>query len=137
MKKRLRKKLRQKESRTEITTPALGRTALASLATELWRMRKMITNRSHWSEAAALNIIEKCEQAVRDLGAEVEDPYGLEYRDGMTMSVLVFEECNSLHRGVHRISETVSPAVYFCDKLIEPAKVIVSIGTGERDGQND
>lgn len=136
MKRRIQKKLRSKATPGEVPVVASS-SELTSLATELWRIKKMISSRSNWSEAAALNTIEKCEHALRGLGTEIEDPCGLQYHDGMTVSVLVFEECASLHRGVHRISETVSPAVYFRNKLIEPAKVIVSIGTGENHVQND
>src|SRR5260370_38811826 len=107
MKKRLRKNIARKSSAAaEMRPPMFNTSELASLATELWRLKKMITNRSNWNEAAALNTIEKCERALRGLGTEIDDPCGLAYRDGMTVSVLVFEECTSLQRGLHKISET-------------------------------
>ena len=55
----------------------------------------------------------------------------MEFRDGMTLEVALFEETPNLKAGRKIISETLSPAVYMKDRVIQPAKVIIAIGTGK------
>ena len=70
--------------------------------------------------------------ALMALGIEIEDPEGSEYRDGMTLHVAVFDKSDRLETGQRMVSETLSPTIYFKNKLANTARVIVSVGT--KDG---
>lgn len=58
-------------------------------------------------------------------GFEVKDRTGQKYTPGMSLDVLVFEtnpQCK-----VNRITETIKPEIYYKDKLISRAQVIVTL----------
>ena len=135
MKKRLRKKLLKKHLRR---LPAGSEPAPASLsplraaAVECWRIKKLLPDFSGNKKQPVLaSSVEKVMEALEAIGIEVEDPAGLDFQDGLTVDVALFEDTSALARGVRRISETLTPTVYLNGKLICPAKVIVAVGTGD------
>jgi len=138
MKKRLKKKLLKKEQRLNqplvidrqsIVTPE----ALKSLAVECWRIKNLlpefVENKKH---AVLGSIVDKMAALLESTYVEIEDLTGSDYRDGLTVDVAVFEETGSLPRGVLKITETLSPSVYVFGKLVQSARVIVSVGTGDK-----
>ena len=102
------------------------------LALECWRIKKLLPEFQDNTKHLVLgNSVEKMLEALAKNGVEVEDPEGMEFRDGMTLDVALFEETPNLNAGKKIISETLSPTVYMKDRVIQPAKVIVAIGTGK------
>ena len=136
MKKRLKKKLLKKEQRLNLplVVDRQSRVApeqLKSLAVECWRIKNLLPDFVESKKYAVLgSIVEKMIALLESAGVEIEDPTGADYKDGLTINVAVFEETGSLRVGVRRITETLSPTVYISGKLVQAARVIVSVGTG-------
>jgi hypothetical protein len=137
MKKRLRKKLIKKEQRLNLSLVADRQSVVApeqlkSLAVECWRIKNLlpefVENKKH---PVLGSIVEKMTALLESTGVEIEDPTGSEFRDGLTINVAVFEKTGSLPNGVRKITETLSPSVYISGKLVQSARVIVSVGTGD------
>jgi hypothetical protein len=138
MKKRLKKKLLKREQGLNLPlgTDRHGTVAqkqLESLAVECWRITcllpEFVDNKKH---AVLGSIVDKMTALLESTGVEIEDPTDSPYRDGLTMDVAVFEETKSLPDGVRKITETLSPSVYVFGKLVKSARVIVSVGTGDK-----
>ena len=134
MKKRLRKKLLKK-------THAAGQIAASSpsaleddaklFAVECWRIKKLLPEFKDSKKYLVLaSSVERLFEALVACGIEIDDPEGAGFRDGMTLDVALFEKTPQLADGVRVISETLAPTVYVKNKLVQPAKVIVSVGTG-------
>jgi hypothetical protein len=135
MNKRIRKKLLRKEERNR-PSPAAGAEAstlpeqIKSLAVECWRIRNLLPEFACSKKQPVLgSVAEKMTALFASLGIEIEDPTGWEYKDGMTMNVALFENAASLPLGVRRITETLSPNLYASGKLVQSARIIVSVGT--------
>jgi hypothetical protein len=136
MKARLRKKLlkkaQQKTQRAEI--PVLS-SSMKAVATECWRIRKLLPqfqdNRKHLIVSSS---VDRITEALATLGIEIDDPEGAEYREGMTLEVAAFEETPTVKSGTRRVAECLVPAIYFCGRLAQPARVIISVGTGRDHG---
>ncbi len=75
--------------------------------------------------------VERMISELAGIGIEIEDPEQCEFREGMTLRVALFEETASLAAGKKMITETLEPAIYLNDRLVNQAKVIVSVGTGD------
>ena len=135
MKKRLKKKLEKKKKGAAMPSgPAVSEMpeSVKVLALECWRIKKLLPEFQDNTKHLVLgNSVEKMLEALAKNGVEVEDPEGMEFRDGMTLDVALFEETPNLNAGKKIISETLSPTVYMKDRVIQPAKVIVAIGTGK------
>lgn len=135
MKSRLKKKLEKKMTlaavtQRQATQPKLT-DAAALFATECWRIRKLLPEFNGNKKTLVLtSSVEKMIAALAGMGVEIDDPEQSEFRDGMTLKVALFEETASLAAGKRVITETLQPAIYLNDRLVEQAKVIVSIGTG-------
>src|ERR1700694_1775229 len=100
------------------------------LALECWRIKKLLPEFMGNKKCLVLNSsVEKMLEALAGSGVEGEDPEGMEFRDGMTLDVALFEETASLMAGKRVISETLAPTVYIKDRLVQAAKVIVLVGT--------
>lgn len=133
MKRRLQNKLLKKAAKARSSAPVpIHLTDAAKLfALECWRIQKLLPEFSGNKKYLVLmSSVEKLLQALAESGIDIEDPEKSEFRDGMTVEVALFEETTSFSQGKRVISETLEPAVYVQDKLIQPAKVIVSVGTG-------
>ena len=133
MKKRLKKKLEKKKMGAAMPpSPAVSemQESVKVLALECWRIKKLLPEFQDNTKHLVLgNSVEKMLEALAKNGVEVEDPEGMEFRDGMTLDVALFEETPNLNAGKKIISETLSPTVYMKDRIIQPAKVIIAIGT--------
>jgi hypothetical protein len=133
MKKRLKKKLEKKKMGAAMPpSPAVSemQESVKVLALECWRIKKLLPDFQDNTKHLVLgNSVEKMLEALAKNGVEVEDPEGMEFRDGMTLDVALFEETPNLNAGKKIISETLSPTVYMKDRIIQPAKVIIAIGT--------
>jgi hypothetical protein len=138
MKKRLKKKLLKKSQRPNLPLVIEGRSVVAReqlnfLAVECWRIKNLlpefVENRKH---GVLGSILDKMTTLLESAGVEIEDLTGSDYRDGLTIDVAVFEETGSLPRGVRKITETLSPSVYVFGQLVQSARVIVSVGTGDK-----
>jgi hypothetical protein len=131
--KKLAKKAHPKVDRAPDTAAVLCDGSVKVLALECWRIRKLIPefadNRKHFVLKTS---VDKMTDALIALGVEIEDPEGSEYRDGMTLHVAVFDKSDRLETGQRMVSETLSPTIYFKNKLANTARVIVSVGT--KDG---
>jgi hypothetical protein len=132
MKKRLQKKLRKKKDvaygkRAEGSPESPELTKL--LALECWRIKKLLPEFTENKKYLVLSSsIEKMLEALSKSGVDLEDPEGQEFREGMTLDVALFEDTASLAVGKSVISETLSPTLYVRDKLVQQARVIVSVG---------
>jgi hypothetical protein len=135
MKKRLKKKLEKKKMGAAMppgSTVSEMQESVKVLALECWRIKKLLPEFQDNTKHLVLgNSVEKMLEALAKNGVEVEDPEGMEFRDGMTLEVALFEETPNLNAGKKIISETLSPTVYMKDRIIQPAKVIIAIGTGK------
>ncbi len=135
MKKRQREKLQKKRLAAGLV-PLQASLPTAeeykTLATEVWRLKKALTNVAAIPNANTFTIsVERLEDALRSLKLEIHDPCGEAYDEGMTLSVSLFEKSTALPQGVKRIAETISPTVYWNGQLLQVGKVIVEIGEAE------
>ena len=101
---------------------------LASVATALWRARTKLTEDAQANLPPELRHLPRHIHAAWDAltagGVQVEDPTGQQYVAGMAVNVLTFQplegiDCDTIH-------ETIKPAVYCDDKLIQRADIIVA-----------
>jgi hypothetical protein len=127
------KKAHPKVDRASDSAALLCDGSVKVLALECWRIRKLVRefadNRKHFVLQTS---VDRMTDALMALGIEIEDPEGSEYRDGMTLHVAVFDKSDRLETGQRMVSETLSPTIYFKNKLANTARVIVSVGT--KDG---
>lgn len=102
----------------------------ALLAKECWRIKKLLPEFSANKKAPVLtSSVEKMIAALETIGIEIEDPERIEFRDGMTLKVALFEETSDLEVGKKVVTETLEPTIYHNNKIVEQARVIVSVGT--------
>jgi len=110
----------------------VGRSALSSLATEVWRIRKAVARldqpaRSAPGLAALRFAARSMERVLTELGIEIMDLHGRSYDPGMCVKVehisLASEAANG---GEARIVETLEPTVVFRGKVIAPGRVVVA-----------
>jgi hypothetical protein len=135
MKKRLQKKLHKKIADSQRASGPKNELPESAklLAVECWRIRKLLPEFKDNKKYLVLNSsIEKMTEVLATAGIEIEDPEETDFRDGMTLEVALFEETPGLAAGKRVISETLAPAVYVKDRLVQAAKVIVSVGTGDK-----
>lgn len=132
MKKRLRKKLHKKSEAAQRAAALATDNAPKSatlVAIECWRIKKLLPEFCENKKYLVLgSSIDKMLEALSQEGVEVDDPEGQEFRDGMTLDVALFEETAEIAANSRIVSETLSPTVYINNKLVQPARVIVSIG---------
>jgi hypothetical protein len=138
MRKRLRKKLLKKEQRAlpcsaDNKQPVIAPVRLKDLAIECWRIRNLLPDFACSKKQAVLrSVVDKMTALLLSAGIEIEDPTGWDYKDGMNLNVALCEDSQSLPFGVRRITETLSPNVYIDGTIVQSARVIVSIGKGEK-----
>src|ERR1700682_5894492 len=102
MNKRIKKKLLKKAQRSvplwvpdrpDVMTPEL----LKSLAIECWRIKNLLSEFGENKKQPVLgSIVDKMTLLLESAGVDVEDPTGSDYKDGLTFSVAMFEETDSL-----------------------------------------
>lgn len=133
MKQRLKKKLLKKAQAAaplQLAQPVELTDAAKLFAVECWRIQKLLPEFSDNKKYLVLtSSVDKLFEALNQSGIEVEDPEGVRFHDGMTLEVALFEKTTRISDGDRIISETLAPTVYVKGKLVQPAKVIVSVGT--------
>ena len=138
MKKRLKKKLLKKQHRAQPSSAdsqqaAIAQEQLKGLAIECWRIRNLLPDFGCSKKQAVLgSVVDKMTALLMSVGIEIEDPTGWDYKDGMNVNVALSEDSPSLPLGVRRITETLSPNIYMGGTIVQSARVIVSIGKGEK-----
>lgn len=134
MKARLKKKLAKKAGASgpnQLSSQSTPAKSASLFATECWRIRKMLPEFAGKKKFLVLqSSVERMISELATIGVEIEDPEQSEFREGMTIRVALFEETTSLAAGKKMITETLEPAIYLNDRLVNQAKVIVSVGTG-------
>ena len=135
MKARLKRKLAKRKALAAAGEQHTGSSQLvdsaALFAKECWRIKKLLPEFSDNRKALVLtSSVEKMIVALAGIGIEIDDPEQSEFRDGMTLKVALFERTPNLAVGKKVITETLEPAIYLNNQLVEQAKVIVSVGTG-------
>jgi len=134
MKARLKKKLAKKQA--HLVTSADVKTHqptphLVEFAQECWRIQRLLPEFDGNRKTLVLkNSLEKMIALLAEADIEIDDPEGIDYRDGMTVKVTLFEESLSLPVGKTIIAETLEPGVYIGGRLASQAKVIVTVGKG-------
>jgi hypothetical protein len=138
MKKRVKNKLLKKEQRVNPRSadnqqPGVAPEQLKNLAIECWRIRQLLPEFAFSKKQAVLSsVVDKMTALLMSAGIEIEDPRGWDYKDGMNLNVALCEDNQSLPLGVRRITETLSPNIYIGGTIVQSARVIVSIGKGEK-----
>ena len=136
MKTRLKKKLAKKaraSAANQLSSQSTPAASASLFATECWWIRKMLPEFAENRKFLVLqSSIERMISELAGIGIEIEDPEQCEFREGMTLRVALFEETTSLAAGKKMITETLEPAIYLNDRLVNQAKVIVSVGTGDK-----
>ena len=138
MKKRLKKKLLKKEQRVQLRSadnqqPGVVPEQLKNLAIECWRIRNLLPDFACSKKQGVLSsVVDKMTTLLMSAGIEVEDPTGWDYKEGMNLNVALSEDNQSLPLGVRRITETLSPNIYIGGTIVQSARVIVSIGKGDK-----
>ena len=100
---------------------------MADLATRLWRIReKMLdpgTGQPLKSVERSYRHLERLIAELEDKGIRIEDKTGDPYDPGMAVKVVSSEPTEGILREL--VKETVEPAVYREDRLIQPAQIVV------------
>ena len=101
---------------------------LAAVATALWRVRSKLEDESVNEMPFALRNLPRHIQAACDAlkagGVEVVDPSGQSYVAGMAVTPIAFQPVEGVM--VEVIHETIKPTVFYENRLIQRADVIVA-----------
>jgi len=101
---------------------------LAAVATAVWRAKDKLDEDAQGSLPSELRHLPRHIQAAWDALAagqiEIEDMTGQRYVPGMAVNVLTFQPLEGI--GCETIHETIKPAVYCNDKLIQRSDIIVA-----------
>lgn len=102
--------------------------ALATVATALWRIRVKLPVDDKGELPATLRHVPRHVQAAWDAlmkaGLRIEDPTGKKYVPGMAVSVAAFQPKPGIN--TEMIEETLKPAIFYRDTLVQQADVIVA-----------
>lgn len=116
----------QRLSTDEQLTLALK--TLAMVATAVWRAKIKLDSGSRAELPHELRNVPRHIQAAWDAlvagQVQIDDPTGNRYVSGMAVNVLTFQPMEGI--GSEIIHETIKPSVYFADRLIQRADVIVA-----------
>lgn len=108
---------------------------LATVATAVWRAKTKLDTESQGELPDGLRNVPRHIQAAWDALAagrvQIDDPTGKPYVTGMAVSVLTFQPIDGI--GSEIIHETIKPSVYFDNRLIQRADVIVARPVAEPD----
>jgi hypothetical protein len=101
---------------------------LATVATAVWRAKTKLDSEARAELPDALRNLPRHIQAAWDALAagqvQIDDPAGQRYVPGMAVNVLTFQPMEGI--GSEIIQETIKPSVYFDNRLIQRADVIVA-----------
>jgi hypothetical protein len=134
MKARIKKKLAKKQAchqripDARACEPVLQFTEFAK---ECWRIQRLLPGLDGNRKTLVLkSSVEKMIAMLAEADIEIDDPEGVDYRDGMTVKVTLFEDSINLPSGKTIITETLEPGIYVGGRLASQAKVIVTVGKG-------
>jgi len=119
---------------TEDTPPPPDHTALAEVATSLWRAQRRLAQDEDGScryTGPAARQLERCREWLDRMGLVVQEHDGDPYHPGLLLEVLAFEDTPELED--ERVLHTVRPSVYFQGHHIQTAQVIVGCPVSEED----
>jgi hypothetical protein len=107
---------------------SLALRTLSTVATAVWRAKTKLDSESRAELPDGLRNVPRHVQAAWDALAagcvQIDDPTGQRYVPGMAVNVLTFQPMEGI--GSEIIHETVKPSVYFDNRLIQRADVIVA-----------
>jgi hypothetical protein len=102
--------------------------ALAEVGTNLWRLRqKMVqpgTNQPLEAMQRPYRHVEAIWDALKDTGVRIVDHTGERWKDGFAIKVIAFQPAKGTN--FEMISETLRPTIYYQNRHIQMAEVIVS-----------
>ena len=104
---------------------------LADVATGLWRMRRKMVDAESGEPLEDMRRVfrhmESIGDAMTQAGVTIQDPVGKVFDSGMSIKVIAFQPTPGVGR--ETIIETIKPAIYYKDKMVQMGEVIV--GTPE------
>jgi hypothetical protein len=102
------------------------------LGTGWWRIwRKLLrpgTDRPRDEVRNVFSFVESLGDVLKEAGIQVIDHTGEDYRSGVSIEVLEFQENAALTKD--RVSETVRPTIYYKDRMIQMGRVYVETPPG-------
>jgi hypothetical protein len=93
---------------------------LCDLIHALWRIERRVLKHEQTADSIKM-AIETAMDRVRSLGFTVDEMVGAPYHESMRVKVIQHDTSE----GKLRISECLSPAIYYRKNLIRPAEVII------------
>ena len=107
----------------------LDATALAQIATHLWRLRNKMADigsgRPREEFRRAYRHLEAAWDVLTEAGLDIVDPAGRPFDHGQSLRALAFQPVAGLKRRM--IMETINPTILLCGKVIQAGEVIVGI----------
>lgn len=101
---------------------------LVSIATNVWRARRKMTDRTSGEirdEMKGVNRhIEAIGRALNDLGIEIRDHTGEAYDEGQPLKVIAFKVVPGLKAPC--VSETLLPSIYWKNRLVQNGEVEIA-----------
>ena len=102
---------------------------LASVALDIWRLRKRVTKLSDKIDENSLKpliyALDSCERNLKSSGIETKDDYtGKVYKTSMNVDIITYES-EKMQTDEPIIKETIEPAVLIQNELVYKAKVII------------
>ena len=129
----------ESEPRPQDSVPHPPDSALADLATQLWRLGKKLTDPAEQPGGGApsrrppkaARHLRAAQDALAKAGVEIHDHDGMEYDIGLALDVLAYQPTS--HATRETVHETVRPSVYRDGRCIQTGQVIVAQPEGEQD----
>ncbi len=116
----------------------VGFKLMTSFCIESWRMEKRLKKLQEENPTLDLSAFFDQVQRIKDIfireGIVVKDYLEEDYREGISLKVLHFEDDPTLPPGMARIVETVRPTIFYNDKVIFHGEVVVAKSTQNKKG---
>lgn len=126
-------RLLQPDSAIPANELSVGFKLVTSLCVEMWRMEKRLKKLHEEKPDIDLGSFFDQMQRIKDIcgreGVVVKDYSEENYKEGISLKVLHFEDDPSLPPGISKIVETVRPTVFYNDKVIFHGEVVVAKST--------
>ncbi len=107
---------------------------VAELGTELWRLRRRMTDEDTGEPRDELRKtfrpVAAAWETLSDFGVEIQDHTGQPFRSGLAIEALAFQPTTGLTKEI--IIETVRPSIYFGGRQVQRGQVIVGIPEEKR-----
>ncbi|MFC0108370.1 hypothetical protein [Kibdelosporangium aridum] len=123
----------------EIVETTSDDSAMADLATNLWRVSKKLTAEQNGDAARARRLASRHAQAAQEslaeAGVQVQDHDGMPFHPGLALDVIAYEPRPGTV--TETVAETVRPSVYRAGRCIQIGQVVVAQPEGEGAQQHD